>query len=265
MWQADGTVVPVAPPSDEEVAHILARVLRAAKKDWADLEAAWPEDDYEELQQRAIQERLGFVEAPAPRPRARRVAVLEGFSLHADTAVHGHDRQGLERLCRYGSRGPVSESRLKSLDDGRYEYSPKKGTAFTLTAAALVRRLVALLPPARLHLTSFHGAYAPNASLRAIVTQQAPGAAAPDEPLCAPTPDSAPKPKRKRPRLDWASLHQHTFGNDVLRCPCGGRRSIRAVHSTRKQAEARLTELGVALPSRVLPPATAPPQLLLAV
>ena len=211
MWQADGTVVPVAPPSDEEVAHILARVLRAAKKDWADLEAAWPEDDYEELQQRAIQERLGFVEAPAPRPRARRVAVLEGFSLHADTAVHGHDRQGLERLCRYGSRGPVSESRLKSLDDGRYEYSPKKGTAFTLTAAALVRRLVALLPPARLHLTSFHGAYAPNASLRAIVTQQAPGAAAPDEPLCAPTPDSAPKPKRKRPRLDWASLHQHTL------------------------------------------------------
>ena len=36
MWQADGTVVPVAPPSDEEVARILARVLRAAKKDWAD-------------------------------------------------------------------------------------------------------------------------------------------------------------------------------------------------------------------------------------
>ena len=76
MWQPDGTVVPVAPPSDEEVARILARVLRAAKKDWADLEAAWPEDEYEELQQRATQERLGFVEAPTPRPRARRVAVL---------------------------------------------------------------------------------------------------------------------------------------------------------------------------------------------
>jgi hypothetical protein len=161
MWQPDGTVVPVAPPSDEEVARILARVLRAAKKDWADLEAAWPEDEYEELQQRATQERLGFVEAPTPRPRARRVAVLQGFSLHADTAVHGHDRQGLERLCRYGARGPVAESRLRRLDDARYEYSPKKGTSFTLTASALVRRLVALLPPARLHLTSFHGAYAP--------------------------------------------------------------------------------------------------------
>jgi hypothetical protein len=60
MWQADGTVVPVAAPSDEEVAGILARVLRAAKKDWADLEVEWPEDDFEELQQRAIQERLGL-------------------------------------------------------------------------------------------------------------------------------------------------------------------------------------------------------------
>ena len=109
--------------------------------------------------------------APAPHHRARRLAVLQGFSLHADTAVHGHDRQGLERLARYGARGPVAESRLRRLDDGRYEYSPKKGSAFTLTASALVRRLVALLPPARLHLTSFHGALAPNARLRKLVTQ----------------------------------------------------------------------------------------------
>ena len=274
VWQEDGTVVPVAPPGDEDVARILARVLRAAKKDWAELETAWPEDEYEELQQRAIQERLGFVEAPAPHQHPRRLAVRDSFSLHANTAVHGHDRDGLERLCRYGARGPVAECRLRRLDDGRYEYSPKKGTTFTLTAAALVRRLVALLPPPKLHLTSFHGAYAPNSRLRPLVTQ--PVASAPATPHCPPvTPApasppaalasaSAPKKRPKPPRLDWAQLHQRTFGTDVLRCPCGGRRSIRAVHSTRKQAEARLTQLGIALPSRVLPPATAPPQLLLA-
>jgi ribosomal protein S12 methylthiotransferase len=34
----------------------------------------------------------------------RRLAVCEGFSLHADTSVHAHDRPGLERMCRYGSR-----------------------------------------------------------------------------------------------------------------------------------------------------------------
>ena len=158
----------------------------------------------------------------------------------------------------YGARGPVAECRLRRLDDGLYEYSPKKGAAFTVTAAALVRRLVALLPPARRHLTSFHGAYAPNAHLRAVITQ----------PLPQPTTSSSRKtgaaPKPKRPRLDWAQLHQRTFGIDVLLCPCGGRRSIRRLHSTRSQAEARLLELGVALPSSVLPPATAPPQLLLA-
>ena len=278
LWQEDGTMVPVAPPGDEDVARILARVLRAAKKDWAELEAAWPEDEHEELQQRAIQERLGLAEVLPLHHRAHRLAVQDGFSLHADTAVHGHDRQALERLCRYGARGPVAESRLRRLEDGRYVYSPKKGTAFILTAEALVRRLVALLPPPKLHLTSFHGAYAPNSRLRPLVTQ--PVASAPATPHCtpaapapaqppAPVPEAAaaaaaaPKKRPEPPRLDWAQLHQRTFGTDVLRCPCGGRRSIRAVHSSRKQAEARLTELGIALPSRVLPPATAPPQLLL--
>jgi hypothetical protein len=99
----------------------------------------------------------------------------------------------LEQLCRYGARGPVAESRLRRLEDGRYEFSPKKGTAFTLTAAALVRRLVALLPPARLHLTSFHRGYAPNASLRPLVTQPPPKPQAP-----APAPAQAPHLVRSR-------------------------------------------------------------------
>ncbi|MDP2274423.1 MAG: transposase [Archangium sp.] len=109
------------------MARILARVPRAAKKDWASLEAAWPQDESEELQQLAIQERLGFVEAPALHQPARRLTVRDGFSLHANTAVHGHDRAGLERLTRYCARGPVSERRLEKLEDGRYRYTPKKG------------------------------------------------------------------------------------------------------------------------------------------
>ena len=124
-----------------------------------------------------------------------------------------------------------------------------------------MRRLVALQPPAKLHLTSFHGVYAPNASLRPLVTRQ------PDAEVTAATGPRAvvpPKKKTKR-RLDWATLHQRTFGTDVLRCPCGGRRTIRALHSTRKAAEERLPALGITLPSRALPLATAPPQLAFAV
>ena len=74
---------------------------------------------------------------------------------------------GLERLCRYGSRGPIAECRLRKLSDELYEYTPKRGVTFTLTAKDLVSRLVALAPPAKSHLTSFHGLYAPHAKRRA--------------------------------------------------------------------------------------------------
>jgi hypothetical protein len=155
----------------------------------------------------------------------------------------------------------VSESRLHRLDDGRYQYTPKKGVTFTLTADALVRRLVSLVPPAKAHLTSFHGVYAPHAALRPRVTMPPPSPPAPPSP--------SKKTKKTKPRttrrLDWAALHQHTFGIDVLRCPCGGRRRIHAIHSTRKTAEERLLQLGHSLPSRIiLPPTTAQPSLPLA-
>ncbi len=251
-----GEAVEVAPPTDDDVAAVLARVLRQAKKDFAEEDAAWPEDEYEKGQRESLQRPLGL-ELP-PTARRRRVAVAHGFSLHADTAVDGNDRQGLERLARYGARGPVAESRLRRLEDGRYEYLPKKGVSFVVSAEQLVRRLVSLVPPAKTHLTSFHGVYAPHAALRPLVTapppKPAPGA-----------PVSSKKRRRPSRRLDWASLHQHTFGVDVLRCLCGGRRRIIAIPSTRKAAEERLTQLGHhLLPRRLLPPATAQPALPLA-
>ncbi len=157
----------------------------------------------------------------------------------------------------------MAECRLRRLEDGRYEYTPKKGVAFTLTAEALVKRLVALVPPAKLHLTSFHGVFAPHASLRPVVTLRPEPEDDSTPASRTASPEKAPRPKR---RLDWATLHRHTFGTDVLRCPCGGRRRIHAVHSTRQAAEERLAQLGLRpLPSPALPPATAPPQLGLAV
>jgi hypothetical protein len=34
--------------------------------------------------------------------------------------VHENDRQGLERLCAYGARGPLALARLTELPDGRF-------------------------------------------------------------------------------------------------------------------------------------------------
>ena len=49
-----------------------------------------------------------------------------GFSLHADTWLHENDVTGLERLCNYGARGPLSLERLSALPDGRLAYRMKR-------------------------------------------------------------------------------------------------------------------------------------------
>lgn len=132
--------------------------------------------------------------------------------------------------------------------------------AFTVTASALVKRLVALLPPPNRHLTSFHGVFAPSArcgpsSWRALRPRHR-SLHALSQPSAAST---------RRQSIDWATLHRRTFGAEVLRCPCGGTRTVNALHATRKAAEERLSQLGLRPPSLVLPPPTAPPQLALGV
>ena len=134
LWTAAGASVEVPAPEDAEVLAVLQRVLRKAAKHWPEDVTLWAEDEYQAMQHEAVQANLGLPDgAPVPR-RRRLVAVAHGFSLHADTAVHGHDRQGIERLARYGARGAIAEARLVALPDGRYQYTPKKGVTFSMTA-----------------------------------------------------------------------------------------------------------------------------------
>ena len=163
-------------------------------------------------------------------------------------------QEGLRKLCGYGARGPVSEERLTRLPDGRYRWQPKRGPALTLTAEALVKRLVALVPPRGLHLTCFHGVFAPNASLRTEVMLPSP-----TPPSQAPGATPAAKPKRVR--LDWATALQRTFGIDVWTCRCGGRRTVRAIVTNRVTAEAMLRSMGLAGAPTPRAAAQSPPQL----
>jgi hypothetical protein len=252
--------VPVPAPDKHEVESILRRVVKQLAKDfetWGEM--LWPEDGLEVLWAQGIQHRLPLPEAPVPSGHER-LAVLEGFRLHAGTAVHANDRQGLERLCRYGSRGPVAEERLSMRDDGRYEYRTKRGPVLVLTAAQLVKRLLALVPPRGRHLTSFHGVFAPNARLRATVMQPRP--AAPTPTALTPRPPTAPKQATPRPpRLDWATLQQRTFGVNVWTCRCGGKRKVLAVITSRRTAEEVLRNMGLLEPRLPSAQAQAPPQL----
>ncbi len=258
QWSEAGALVVLPPPEDEEVEAVLHRLLRRVRAALAEVEELWPEDEEEALWAEAAQHRLELEVEAAPRKKARRLAVAMGFSLHADTAVHAFDRIGLKKLCGYGARGPVAEERLTRLEDGRYRWQPKRGAAVTLTAADLLKRLLALVPPKGLHLTCFHGVFAPNASLRGHVMQQPPAP--------PPPPPSAEPPCEKRPRswprLDWATALQRTFGVDVWRCPCcGGRRRVRAVITQPAVAADILRSLGLLPSPAPALRAQAPPQL----
>jgi hypothetical protein len=79
QWEADGTVVEVPPPSDDEVSAVLARVLGPARRDFSDVDAVWPEDEDEAGERQCPQRPLWLVLPPTP--RRRRVAVAHGFTL----------------------------------------------------------------------------------------------------------------------------------------------------------------------------------------
>ena len=130
-----------------------------------------------------------------------------------------------------------------------------------LTAEQLVKRLLWLIPPKSLHLTNFHGVFSSHSAARAALlpaatTKEAPAARQSSLPgVSEPT-------AVKRPRLDWATLHARTWAVDVWQCPCGGKRKVVTVVTSRRVAEEVLRNFGL-LPPRTppLPGAQGPPQL----
>jgi hypothetical protein len=90
-----------------------------------------------------------------------------GFSLHAGVAVRGGDKKTLERLCRYITRPALAEGRLSFTPQGRVRYTFKTpyrdGTTHVVFAPLdFIARLAALVPKPRVHLTRYHGVFAPH-------------------------------------------------------------------------------------------------------
>ena len=97
------------------------------------------------------------------------VGKVAGFSLHAGVAARAHEREKLERLCRYIARPAVSEKRLSLLSNGQVRYELKTpyrdGTTHVIFEPMdFIARLVALVPKPRVNLTRFHGVFAPNSA-----------------------------------------------------------------------------------------------------
>jgi hypothetical protein len=99
------------------------------------------------------------------------VGKASGFSLHAGVSAEAHQRQKLERLCRYITRPAISEKRLSLTEQGQVRYELKtpykNGTTHVFfNPLDFMARLAALIPRPRMNLTRFSGVFAPNAKLR---------------------------------------------------------------------------------------------------
>ena len=100
---------------------------------------------------------------------------VSGFSLHAGVATKAHDREKLERICRYIARPAISEQRLSLTNHGMVRYQLKTpyrdGTTHVLFEPLdFISKLAALVPKPRVNLTRYHGVFAPNSKHRAHIT-----------------------------------------------------------------------------------------------
>jgi Putative transposase len=238
----DGTVSfhALPPPWDDDIVRLLDQIARAihrlVERRVADHDDDAPPDLLAAEQADAVAHMPTLGDAAQQSP-GRRSASLAGYSLHADRLVDADDRDGLERLCRYGARSPVANSRLARDGRGRVVMSLKRPlrdgrTELAFEPVEFLRRLATLIPPPYAHLTRFHGVFAPNHRLRAAVVP-------------APA-TSAVSPRAPCRRFDWSALMKRVFAVDVLVCDvCAGAMPILAVLPESEATRAILEHLEI--------------------
>ncbi len=72
--------------------------------------------------------KYGHLYSEEARVISDRCVAVNGFSLHAQTSCKAHEREKLEKFCRYISRGAVAEERLQINAEGKIVYRLKKIT-----------------------------------------------------------------------------------------------------------------------------------------
>ncbi len=223
------------------------------------------------LQAAAITYRIAFgpraghklltLRGSAPREalaRQRLCADIEGFSLHAGVRVDAHERERLEKLCRYITRPALSDQRVQINAAGQLELELKTpwrdGTTHrVMSPLPFMQRLAALVPRPRLHLIRYHGVLAPNARWRSQVVPQGArpvdevddsGTPAGSEGLCE---GEARAVQARAGHIGWARLLRRVFDIDMQHCPNGGAGQLRIIAAIVQRAaiEKILSHLGL--------------------
>lgn len=189
------------------------------------------------------------------------VAKSCGFSLHAGVATKAHERDRLERVCRYIARPAVSEERLSTNDQGDVIYKFKKPwddgtTALKLTPMELMERLVALVPRPRVHLTRFHGVLAPHYKYRKQIVPKPPELKVVGQEVT-----ETKQLELKKKNILWARLLARVFNIDVETCSkCGGRMKIIAAIEDPAVIRKILDHMGLDTKPPRIKPARGPPK-----
>jgi len=169
----DGSVRfwPVAAPDDEDVAQVAMRVYRRVLKlfDSDSGEFGVREPGMAAIAAASLRKmvatggrkglpvrRLKAGEWPTSRLMGNRCAEVQGFNIHANVRLDGNNRQGLEALCRYVGRPPLSDARLKEREDGNLSLRLKRAwsdgtTHLLLSPGELIEKLIPLIPRPRAH------------------------------------------------------------------------------------------------------------------
>jgi hypothetical protein len=192
-------------------------------------------------------------------------AEASGFSLHAGLEIQPGERAKLERLCRYVSRPPVATERLALTPSGQVRYQLKTPyrdgtTHIVLEPLDLMARLAALTPPPRMHLTRYHGVFAPHSKLRAAITPAGRGKGGES------TKEGAqPSATQRHVAMSWAQRLRRVFAIEIDTCArCQGR--LRVIASIEEPEVIALIlahrdlECGAAAPALAPIAARAPPR-----
>ncbi len=177
----------------------------------------------------------------------KRCAAIDGFSLHANTRISAKNRIGLEKMCAYISRPPLSAERLSRRGNGDILLRLKRpfadGTTYVLfEPLELIEKLAALVPPRWANLARYHGCFAPRSKVRREIV-----------------PDSTRTQSVASSK--WSEILKHSFGIDIFQCSyCGAETKITAAILEGDSVKAILKSLGLPTEAPKPYPARASPQ-----
>lgn len=236
----------------QRIARRLTRdglLIEDPEQPWLDLE---PTDTLDHLNAASIRYRIAVGQGAGGRTLTLKNPALagtdstpkpftanqNGFSLNCAVACQAHQRDRLERLCRYITRPALCLERLSTNGAGHIVYQLKNpfrdGTTHILFSPAdFIARLAALVPRPRINLTRYHGVFAPSSPMRCAIVPTQAGAG---QRRKNKDPTAAPATRQNRPTqpptdnidtpitpLTWAQRLKRVFGIDITLCPlCGG-------------------------------------------